>query len=272
MASAPQQRISVVTPSLDQGAFLDQTIASVLKQGYDNLEYIVIDGGSKDNSVEIIRKYADRLAYWASEPDEGQTQAINKGLRRITGDVWAFLASDDTYEPGALQTVANAFTDPDVDVVYGNCHYINTHGIVTRTKRAGPFDRKHLLRNNCIWQPSVFLRRNVLERYGYLDETLRYSMDYEYWIRISGGIRARYVDAVLSNYRLHFESKSMRSVVEMSKEAMDVKHKYGVGWSADARYLWFWLAGARLYHFRRLLFDRIASMRKRKCHAKIGCK
>ncbi len=261
MASIPKPRISVVTPSLDQGAFLEQTITSVLDQGYDNLEYIVIDGCSKDNSVEIVRKYAHRLAYWISEPDDGQTQAINKGLRRITGDIWAFLASDDTYEPGALQTVADAFADPDVDVVYGNCHYINAHGIVTRTKKPGSFDRTHLLRDNCIYQPSVFLRRTVLERFGYLDESLRYSMDYEYWIRISNGIRARYVDAVLSNYRLHLESKSMGSVLAMSAESRGVKHKYGVGLSADVHHWWFSLVGVRMYNLRRLLFDRIATLR-----------
>src|SRR5688572_2633651 len=115
-------KISIITPSYNQGEYIEKTILSVLEQNYPNLEYIIIDGGSTDNSTEIIRKYADRITYWISEPDKGQSDAINKGLKLATGDIVNWLNSDDYYEPGALFKVAEAFNNPEVNVFAGRSH------------------------------------------------------------------------------------------------------------------------------------------------------
>ena len=135
-------RITIVTPSYNQAHFLEQTILSVIRQGYPNLEYIVIDGGSTDGSVDVLRKYEHAISYWISEPDQGPVDAINKGFRRATGSILAWLNADDLYQPGALEGVAAAFeADESADVVYGNTYWINRDGVVLAEKRQTPFSR-----------------------------------------------------------------------------------------------------------------------------------
>ena len=251
-------KISVVTPSFNQGGFLELTMQSVLNQGYPDLEYIVIDGGSSDNSVEIMRKYQSSLAYWVSEKDRGETEAINKGLKRVTGDIWCYLCSDDTLAAGTLARVVEAFHRTNADVVYGNCNFITSAGLVSRVKRPGPFDHTRLLKGNYLYQPSVFLRRSVLDKYGFFDESLHYAMDYEYWLRASQSMRFAYVDEVLSNYRLHLNSKSMSAVTRMMNEARSVQKRYGAGGRADWTYFMFILWGRHYYRLKRSLFDKLA--------------
>ena len=209
-------KITVVTPSYNQGQFLEETIQSVLDQGYPNLEYIIMDGGSADNSVDIIRQYADRLAYWVSEPDRGQSHAINKGFQRATGDVLAWLCSDDLYLPETLHIVGRFFFEhPDVEVVYGDVVEIDEAGGILRAVRTPNFNRLALLaRGISVPQPTTFFRRRVYEQVGGLDETLNWNMDYEYLLRMAfGGHKVRRIAQPLARFRLHSASKTVTGVV-----------------------------------------------------------
>ncbi|NVO00781.1 MAG: glycosyltransferase, partial [Geobacteraceae bacterium] len=150
-------KITIVTPSYNQGRFLEKTILSVLDQGYPNLEYIVIDGGSTDESVEIIKKYADRLTYWVSEPDRGQSHAINKGFERATGEIFGWLNSDDWYHPGALQAVAEAFAaNPDVGAVVGAGEMVDEEGkqLIYKSTTKVDLDFLYHWLDDFFWQPS----------------------------------------------------------------------------------------------------------------------
>ena len=182
--------ISVVMPSYNQARFIEETIRSVLLQGYPNLEYIVIDGGSTDGSVEIIRKYEPWLTYWVSEPDRGQAEAINKGWERSTGHILAWLNSDDVYRPGALGRVAEAFQRHlDAVVAVGACAITDVDRNVVGCKLSRYLDPKDFLYDagRVPGQPAVFLTRRVIEEIGGLDESLHNVLDWEYWLRI--GIR-----------------------------------------------------------------------------------
>jgi len=204
-------RISIITPSYNQRPFLEETIQSVLNQGYPNLEYIVIDGGSTDNSVEIIKKYKDQLAYWVSEPDKGQSDAINKGFRVATGEILAWLNSDDLYLPGTLQTVAEYFSShPDVDCVYGDIYMIDEHGRRLFLRKSIPFDcRAHLFGGCLVPQPASFFRKTVIDRVGYLDTSLHYNMDTEFFVRCGHeGIKFGHIPQPLACFRLHPASKT----------------------------------------------------------------
>lgn len=214
-------KISIVTPSYNQGRFLEETIQSVLNQNYPNLEYIIIDGGSSDNSVEIIKKYENNLAYWVSEKDRGQTHAINKGLKRATGHIIAYLNSDDVYLPRCLEKVANFFNNnSEIDIVYGDCHIINEVGESVKKKKEIHFD--YLM--GCfigfgliIIQPSTFMRRGVVEKVGYFTEDFHFAMDSDYWFRCAQkGIRFRHMPHFLSGFRWHDDSKTKSSSNDIS--------------------------------------------------------
>lgn len=201
--------VSIVTPSYNQAAFLNATIRSVLDQDYPNLEYIIIDGGSTDESVNIIRRYQARLAYWVSERDAGQADAINKGWQRARGEIVAYLNSDDTYEPGAVRAaVEYLMQHPDSALVYGHCYQINEAGERVGMLRAIPVDVRALLLRNSIMQPTVFLRRAVLEQVGMLDLTLGYSLDYDLWLRVAQHHHIGALPKPLANFRAHDASKS----------------------------------------------------------------
>lgn len=203
-------KISVVTPSYNQAAFLEETIRSVLLQGYPNLEYVIMDGGSTDGSVEIIRKYEPFLAHWESRRDKGQTDAINRGMARCTGDIYAYLNSDDVYEPGALHAVARAFRQGDVDVLYGGFGETDERGCLKRRHAAPPFDIARLLLDNWIAQPSSFWSVDVRNELGGFDDRLQYSMDCDYWLRaFAAGFRFKPLDRSLSRFRLHLSSKTV---------------------------------------------------------------
>src|SRR4051812_39975174 len=161
----PWPRISVITPSYNQGQYIEETIRSILLQGYPCLEYIIIDGGSTDGSIDIIRKYASWLAYWVSKPDQGQTSAINKGWRRASGDILAYINSDDSYLPGVLGTVARVFSgNSAVGMAYGTAEIINPSGRRLRMWRAKPFNLKTMLAvDNTVPQPTAFFSRKALE-------------------------------------------------------------------------------------------------------------
>ena len=218
-------KISIVTPSFNQGKFLEQTINSVLGQGYPNLEYIVIDGGSTDNSVEIIRKYEKSLSYWVSEPDRGQTQAINKGLKKATGDILAYLNSDDLYLPGALNKVAEFLsTHPDIGLVYGDCEIVDQEGRLITRRRELSFDYPM----GCmigfgiiIPQPSAFFTRRTFEKVGYFNEEFHNSMDSEYWFRIARMSKVTHVPQFFSQFRIHPASKTGMHLVHAATKYND---------------------------------------------------
>jgi len=207
-------KISIVTPSFNQVEFLEKTILSVLSQGYPNIEYMIIDGGSNDGSVDVIRRYAERLAYWESTPDRGQSQAINKGFAKCTGEIMGWLNSDDTLENNALFNVAAAFANKYTKIVYGDCRIVDTRGNELGIIRPGPISVWRLLNfhiaNSIPPQPSIYFRSECLRKVGGIKEDLHYGMDYDLWLRLADRYAFLYVPQILSNYRFHDKSKSVR--------------------------------------------------------------
>ena len=214
--------ISVVTPSLNQGKFIEETIRSVLLQGYPELEYIIIDGGSTDGSVELIKKYEPWLTYWVSEPDRGQSHAINKGWQRACGEILAWLNSDDTYNPGAIRCALEALRDnAAVGMVYSDMNYIDVSSDVIYRVRSQPYQFHKLLLDNYVTQSTVFVRREVLDAVGFLDESLHLIMDQELWLRIGRANAVAYLPgAVLANLRIYPETTSNRLLVARYTEGL----------------------------------------------------
>jgi glycosyltransferase involved in cell wall biosynthesis len=208
-------RLTIVTPSYNQAPFIERTITSILDQGYPDLEYLVMDGGSTDGTVDILTRYADRLT-WVSEPDNGQSDAINKGLRKATGDVVAFLNSDDTYAPGALASVARYFEEnPAMQWVYGKCRIIDEHDreirrpiTLYKNLLLRSYSYRKLLAENFISQPATFWRRDLHAEIGYLNEDEHYVMDYEFWLRLGRRYPAGVIPNYLANFRMYDASKS----------------------------------------------------------------
>lgn len=206
---SPWPRVTIVTPSYNQGQFIEETIRSVLLQNYPNLEYIIIDGGSSDNSVEIIKKYSSYLTYWISEPDRGQSHAINKGWKMATGEIVAYLNSDDTYCPNAISTAVNYLdTHQDISMIYGDCLFINEESENIHLSPIEEFDFQRLVFCNFIPQPAVFFRKNVINEIGFLDESLHMAMDYDLWVRIGLKYNVKYLAKTLANFRMHKSNKS----------------------------------------------------------------
>src|SRR5581483_771889 len=209
-ADAALPRITIVTPSYNQGAFLERTIRSVLLQGYPNLEYIVIDGGSTDGSVEIIRKYDRWLAHWVSEKDRGQVDAINKGLRRATGDWVAWQNSDDVYCPGCLHAVARrCLRDPGAGFICANVNLIDASDrVLTDLRFVRPTRGAMLAEGMVLTNQAAFWRRSLHERIGYLDDSYACAFDFDWFLRVLRVARAAHVDRMMGGYRIHGETKS----------------------------------------------------------------
>jgi glycosyltransferase involved in cell wall biosynthesis len=205
-------RLTVITPSLNQASYLERTIRSVLDQGYPELEYVVVDGGSTDGSVDVLRRYDDRLAYWVSEPDRGQADAINKGLARATGDVIAYINSDDYYLPGAFEAAMPLFAEPDVRWVVGSARYELADGALETVWRPGlPKGPRATLVRWCwsVPQASSFWRRDVFDEIGPFREDLHYVFDTEFTLRLAlAGAAPRLLDRELAVRFLHDEAKS----------------------------------------------------------------
>jgi glycosyltransferase involved in cell wall biosynthesis len=211
--------VSVVTPSFNQARFIQRTIESVLSQNYPGLEYIACDGGSTDASLSILEHYRNRMSF-VTEPDSGQANAVNKGIRATAGEVIGWLNSDDVYLPAAVAR-ATQFLDAhqQVDVVYGDAQLIDTDDRVTGSYYTEPWRPSRLLERCYLCQPAVFFRRRVVERFGYLHEDLRYTLDYEYWLRLSqGGATFAYLPDTLAAWRLHPETKSLSARLAVHQE------------------------------------------------------
>ena len=203
---------SVVIPNFNGVGFLSETLASIAAQHAAALDVIIVDGGSTDGSVEIIRSWAEANgARWVSEPDGGQAQAINKGFRMASGDIVTWLNSDDLLPPGAVARAIEEFEhDPELDFTWGFCLLIDADG---RPIRIGNFHVRRDLAElrgsrNFVVQPGTWFRRSVFDRFGYLDESYHFVFDYEFFLRMAGNVKARFVPEVVSNFRIHSSSKT----------------------------------------------------------------
>lgn len=220
-------KISIITPSYNQGKYIERTIKSVLDQKYPNLEYIVMDGGSTDETIKILRKY-DKKITWFSEKDKGQTDAINKGLKIATGDIVAYLNSDDTYEKDTFKTIAKFFLDnPDQMFVYGQGHHIDDNDHYIEDYPNAQTDYLDLHGQCHICQPTAFFRRKLIDDIGYFNDKLRYGMDYDYWIRTSKKHNLNYIKKHLANTRLYQDTKTLGQKVPFHQEITRIqKHHY----------------------------------------------
>ena len=221
-------KISVITPSLNQAQHLEATIRSVLDQEYPNLEYIIIDGGSDDGSVEIIKEYSDRLSYWISEPDGGQTDALIKGFNRATGEVMGWLNSDDLYYPYTLHEVGETFVrNPQWQVVYGDLLLIDDKSHPIRVQKEIGFNRFiWMYAHNYIPQPSTFWRRGIYEQVQGLDAKWDLAMDADLWIRFAERTALHHVPRVWSAFRYYPEQKNSRLRDRSNEEDVLIRSRY----------------------------------------------
>ncbi len=222
--------LGIVTPSYNQGAFIERTIHSVLSQGIKNLDYWVIDGASTDNTLALLSQYQEKGVKFISEADKGQGQAVNKGITRLNTDIIGWINADDIYLPNALKKVVDYFsTHPYCDILFSNSYYIDEKNRVLNTYRTGKWTSEALKKRCTISQPTVFFRKSLWQRVGPLNEALRYCLDYEYWIRTAkNGIKPVFLKDFLAATRLHIETKTATGGVSSRLEAMDMLSKqYG---------------------------------------------
>ena len=215
--------VSIITPSYNQAPFLEKTIQSVLEQDYPHIEYIVVDGGSTDNSAEIIQKYADYLAYWISEKDSGQAEAINKGFARANGEIVAWLNSDDYYMSNSISMVVRCFEqNPDIVMIYGDMLAVDGEGQTINVLKYKQLSLEDLLCFQILGQPSVFFRRSALEKTGLLDPSFHFMLDHHLWIRLAQQGRVLHVPQVWSAARYHPQAKNRARAAEFGREAFRV--------------------------------------------------
>lgn len=214
-------KITIVTPSFNQGNFIRETIESILSQNYDNLEYFIIDGGSTDNTLEIIEEYSNQINYWVSEKDKGQSDAINKGVSRATGELFAWVNSDDILLPNCLQKIAECYLQNErVDIIHSNSVYIDSRSCINKMVRVPK--QTLFFANHGVWsipQPSVFYKTETFKRVGYLNEQYQLSMDLDLWMRF---VRSKcticYIPQYLGAFRWQEQSKSTLSIQKMGKK------------------------------------------------------
>jgi glycosyltransferase involved in cell wall biosynthesis len=206
-----QPLVTIITPSYNQGKFIQETIDSVLGQDYPHLEYIILDGGSTDNTVDILQACTDPRLNWMSEKDNGQSAAINKGLRRANGEYLTYINSDDLLLPGTVKLIVNHFEEhPEADMVYGYCQLIDASGSHLRLVKTLPFDLQQAVLGSPPMQPGTFWRRDVTRRIGYMDENLHYLMDVDYCFRTAlAGFNLQGIRSTLAKFRLHEASKGV---------------------------------------------------------------
>ena len=202
---------------------MEDTIRSVLAQGYPNIEYIIVDGASTDGSVDIIKKYAERLAWWVSEPDKGQADAINKGFKKAKGDLVAWLNSDDIYFPDAISQSVNVFHDnPEIGMVFGNAVSLDSDGHPFHNQTFSDMGLAELMCFNIICQPAVFMRRETLQKIGYLDPDYHFLLDHHLWLRIAEISEVKHIPEIWAGARHHRDAKNVERAAEFSGEVFQV--------------------------------------------------
>ena len=224
--------VSIVTPSFNQALFLEETIRSVLEQDYPRIEYMIVDGGSADGSVTIIKKYDNQLAWWVSEVDKGQTDAINKGFSHARGHILAWLNSDDTYEPGAVSAAVKYLqANPEVGMVYADCNFTNENSQVIGKFDAAQTDYKRLRQGYVhIPQQTMFFRAGLWHAVGPLDPSFYFAMDYDLWTRIASRTRIKYLPGqTWANFRMHTSGKSIVADDRCWPEMLRVHYRDGGG-------------------------------------------
>ena len=233
MNSLPKlPKVSIITPSFNQGQFLEASIRSVLGQDYPNIEYIVVDGGSKDNSVEVIKKYQDRLVWWVSEKDKGHADALNKGFARATGEILAWLNSDDIYFPSAVsEAVAILQSRPEVGMVYGDADLIDDSGETVGQFGSKQTSYRQMLRGSVhIPQATTFFRTDVWKKVGPLDLSLFFSFDYDLWVRIAKVSQVLYVPKRWAKFRIHGAGKTIINDDRCYPDMLRVLEREGGSW------------------------------------------
>jgi len=256
-----QPLVSIVTPSFNQSPYLEETIRSVLGQTYEHIEYILIDGGSTDGSQEIIRQYADRLAYWVSEKDKGQTDALNKGFKVAHGDIFAWLNSDDLYHPHAVEeAVAYLMDHPQVGVVYGDLDFMDENSQVIGHFPAAQTDLKRLRRGYVhIPQPATFFRAELWRQVAPLDDRFYFAMDYDLWVRLARLTEFKYLPGKRwASFRLHSDAKTIRADERCWPEMLRVHYRDGGSFFSPIvlKYLLRKLAAPLIRWKRRRMFKR----------------
>jgi glycosyltransferase involved in cell wall biosynthesis len=232
MKPAKLPLVSIITPSFNQAQFLERTIQSVLDQDYPYIEYIIVDGGSTDGSLEIIQKHQGRLAWWVSEQDKGQTDAINKGFNRAHGEILAWLNSDDTYQPGAIgQAVKYLIDHPEAAMVYAECNFIDEQDRVIGKFNAAQTDLRRLREGYVhIPQQTMFFRATYWKELGPLDPSFYFAMDYDLWTRIAARAPIKYLPGkTWANFRIHTTSKTNVADERGWQEMLRVHYRDGGG-------------------------------------------
>lgn len=225
-------KVTIVTPSYNQVDYLERTIQSVLNQTYKNVEYFIIDGGSEDGSVDVIKTYSDKLAGWVSEADRGQTDAINKGFSMANGSILAWLNSDDTYEPNAVEEAVDLLGQhPEAGLVYGDANYIDSQGNVIGRFPAAQTSLDQLKRGYVhIPQQASFFRKSLWDAVGPLDPDFFFAMDYDLWVRLARISKLQYVQRTWANFRLHEDAKTISADDRCWPEMLQVHYRDGGRW------------------------------------------
>lgn len=220
-------KVSIVVPSFNHAHFIRETLDSILSQSHTDIEVLVFDGGSQDGTVEILNSYGDRIKF-VSRRDHGQSDAINQGLRAATGEILAYLNSDDIYYPGAIARAVRHFTEnPKSLCVYGQALHLHADGLPMERYCCEPWSYERLLDICFICQPATFWRREVVERFGVFDENLHWAMDYEYWLRVGRHIPFDYIkDSYLAGSRLHQDTKTLSQRVKVHEEILQIVMRY----------------------------------------------
>jgi glycosyltransferase involved in cell wall biosynthesis len=222
-----QPLVSIITPSFDQAEYIEATIKSILSQDYPNIEHIVVDGGSTDGTLDILEKYPHLI--WTSEPDSGQSDAINKGFRKAKGEITAWLNSDDVYLPGAIKEAVSALQKhPEAGMVYSNFYEIDGKGKRIRGIKPPKFTLdEEINRGNCIPQQTVFMQMKALREVDFLNEKYHYAMDYDLWIKLWKKYPVIYEDAYWAEFRMHGTSKTVSQTERFWPEVREISRKYG---------------------------------------------
>jgi glycosyltransferase involved in cell wall biosynthesis len=225
-------KVSIVTPSFNQAQFLEETILSVLNQTYKNIEYLIIDGGSTDGSVEIIKNYADKLTYWVSEKDNGQAHAINKGFEKCSGKLFAYLNSDDMLEIDAVEKIVATYSlNQDAAIIYGQCSTIDEAGNIIDKPQGAPIDFNFLLNTGMlprIYQPACFFNSKYITRHPFFRNDLQFVMDYELLLWLLKTHTAYFIETPIARYRIHAEAKTIAYTQKMYEEKLMIQQEYGL--------------------------------------------